>query len=44
VVLTAASSAQRLRGVVAADLDKDNAQDLALLTSDGLQLLWGFCR
>jgi hypothetical protein len=44
VVLTASSSAQRFRGLVAADLDGDNSRDLALLTSDGLQLLWGLCR
>ena len=44
VVLTASSTAQRFRGLVAADLNGDKSQDLALLTSDGLQLLWGHCR
>ena len=44
VVLTASAQAQRLRNLVTADFDGDNSRDLAVLTSDGLQMLWGICR
>jgi hypothetical protein len=44
VILTASSTPTRFVGVVAADLNADNAQDLALLSSDRLQMLWGHCR
>ena len=43
VLLNAFPEGQGLQGMTVADFDKDGAQDLAVLTESGIQLLWGTC-
>ena len=44
VPLTAWPQDVGLQGLVAADFDADRANDLAVLTRSGIQMLWGICR
>jgi hypothetical protein len=44
VALTAWPQDVGLQGLSAADLDGDNFVDMAVLTRNGIQMLWGICR
>ncbi|MET0403952.1 MAG: VCBS repeat-containing protein [Cystobacter sp.] len=44
VPITASTVEVDVRAMVAADFDRDNTRDLAVLTPTGVQLLWGVCR
>ncbi|WP_158501594.1 VCBS repeat-containing protein [Vitiosangium sp. GDMCC 1.1324] len=44
VLLTAWPQDLGLQGLTVSDFDNDKAQDLAVLTRSGIQMLWGICR
>jgi FG-GAP-like repeat len=44
VPLLAFPAGSGLRGITGVDFDKDNATDLAVTTSGGIQMLWGVCQ
>ncbi|WNG42979.1 VCBS repeat-containing protein [Archangium minus] len=44
VPITALPQDMELQGLMVSDFDKDRAQDLAVLTHNGIQMLWGSCR
>ncbi|WNG32481.1 VCBS repeat-containing protein [Archangium violaceum] len=44
VPITAWPQDMGLQGLAVLDFDDDNARDLAVLTRNGIQMLWGICR
>ncbi|OJH41459.1 hypothetical protein BON30_11435 [Cystobacter ferrugineus] len=44
VPLTASTQEAGIRALAASDFDKDGINDVAVLTSSGVQMLWGICR
>ncbi len=44
VSLNVLPQGEGLQGMTVADFDKDGAQDLAVLSGSGIQMLWGSCR
>lgn len=44
VLINAYPQGLGLQGLAASDFDQDGFQDLSVLTRDGIQMLWGYCR
>jgi hypothetical protein len=44
VLLNAYPQGLGLQGLTVSDFDQDGFKDLAVLTSGGIQMLWGLCR
>jgi hypothetical protein len=42
--LIASTQESGIRTLASSDFDKDGANDLAILTGSGVQMLWGICR